>query len=514
MMSFDSLSLVARCIAVFGFVYLSFLVTYRLFFHPLRNYPGPLLAKVSDLYAGFFAVKMSLHLTTYSDLKKYGSVLRHGPNKLIFNSTAALQDIYNNEKVNKSRVYLLTVTSGKPSIFSMLDNRQHRNRRKIIGQAINDKALRAFEPTMTGQLDIFIQQLVTSASDSSPVNMTERCKRLGMDIVGLLAFGYALNLQTDTTNRHILPGLSVETYRFNCFMQCPLLKTLGLDRVIALLGYKAKMKFMNILQHMIKTRLSQPTHAKDDLYSVVAEHLDNTVDGIETSELWSEALFFFPAGGDTATTAMAALFFYLSRNPTPYKKLAAEIRNTFKHYEDIRGGQQLTSCRYLRACIDEALRISPPVAGTMWRETTEPVAIDRHVIPAGIQVGVNSYSLHHNKDYFPRPFEFDPDRWLVNDEATLSLMNSAFLPFSLGPRGCAGKSMAYLEIGLMLAKTIWLFDFEIAPGGLGTVGEGVPGSSGERERPNEFQLYDTFGSRHDGPNLIFRLRLNQSFWVV
>ncbi|KAI0097286.1 cytochrome P450 [Nemania sp. FL0031] len=508
-MIFDIINLLAGCTAVIGIIYFSFLAVYRVLFHPLKDYPGPFLAKVSDIYAGFFAVKMSLHLATYSDLKKYGPVLRHGSNKLIFNSATALQDIYSNEKVNKSRVYLLTVSSGKPSIFNMLDNRKHRNRRKIIGQAINGKALRAFEPTMAGQIDIFIQQLVVSSRNSSPINMTERCKRLGMDIVGLLAFGYALNLQTDPTNRYILPGLAVETYRFNCFMQCPSLKRLGLDRVIEVLGYKAKMKYTKNLDHMIKARLSELTHAKDDLYSVVAPHLDNTTDGIGTSELWSEALFFLPAGGDTITTAMSALFFYLSRNPSVYKKLATEIRSTFKDYEDIKGGQQLTGCRYLRACIDETLRISPPVAGTLWREPSEPVVIDGRVIPAGTQVGVNSYSLHHNEDYFTRPFEFDPDRWLVTDEVVLSRMNSAFFPFSLGSRGCTGKSMAYLEVGLMLAKTMWLFDFEIAPGNSGAVSEGAPGGARERERPNEFQLYDTFGSQHDGPNLVFHLRMDR-----
>ncbi|GAW19465.1 hypothetical protein ANO14919_089520 [Xylariales sp. No.14919] len=216
--------------------------------------------------------------------------------------------------------------------------------------------------------------------------------------------------------------------------------------------------------------------------------------------------------GDTTTTAISALFFYLSRNPTAYKRLAKEIRGTFRQYEHIRGGRQLTGCRYLRACIDETLRISPPASGSLWREPYNdgaPVVIDGHVIPPGTQVGVSAYALHHNEEYFTKPFDFDPDRWLVQDEAALSLMHSAFAPFSLGPRGCAGKSMAYLETGLVMAKTIWLFDFEIAPGKLGTVGEGVPGR-GERGRPSEFQLYDTFGSRHDGPYLVFHLRAGRS----
>ncbi|KAI0415028.1 cytochrome P450 [Xylaria grammica] len=503
----DATAIAAKYTAAIFLFWFFVLTTYRLFFHPLRNYPGPLFAKISDAYAGFFAVKMSLHLATYSDLKKYGPVVRHGPNKLVFNSATALRDIYNTEKTNKSRTYLLTIASGKPSVFSMLDKRNHRVRRRIMAQAVNDKAIRAFEPTMTEQIEIFIQQLLLSSRDSEPVNMTERCKWLGMDVVGHLAFGYALNLQTDPTNRFMIPGLAVSTYQFNSFMQWPLLKTLGLRHLLGITSTKDRLKYAKVLYHIIGNRLSEPVHAHNDLYSFVADHLENATDGIQTSELWSEAVFFFPAAGDTATTAISALFFYLSRNRMAYEKLAKEIRGTFKQYEHIRGGQQLTGCRYLRACIDETLRISPPASGSLWREPYNdgaPVVIDGHVIPPGTQVGVSAYALHHNEEYFTKPFDFDPDRWLVQDEVALSLMHSAFAPFSLGPRGCAGKSMAYLETGLVMAKTIWLFDFEIAPGKLGTVGEGVPGR-GERGRQGEFQLYDTFGSRHDGPYLVFHL---------
>jgi cytochrome P450 len=218
------------------------------------------------------------------------------------------------------------------------------------------------------------------------------------------------------------------------------------------------------------------------------------------------------------------LFFYLSHNAEAYQKLAKEIRGQFKEYKDIKGGQRLTSCRYLRACIDEALRVSPPVTGTLWREPydgSESVVIDGHVVPPGTQIGVNTYALHHNEAYFPRPFDFNPDRWLLdsankNDEAMLSRMQSAFCPFSVGGRACAGKAMAYLEASLVVAKTIWLFDFELAPGKVGQLGEGSgsPGIGHLRGRRDEFQLYDTFGSRHDGPNLIFRPRVGVALPVA
>ena len=85
-------------------------------------------------------------------------------------------------------------------------------------------------------------------------------------------------------------------------------------------------------------------------------------------------------------------------------------------------------------------------------------------------------------------------------------MHAAFTPFSLGTRGCAGKAMAYLEASLVMAKTLWHFDFETAPGEIGRVGAGVPGKKDGRGRVDEFQLYDAFTAAHDGPNLIFRLR--------
>ncbi|KAI0418237.1 cytochrome P450 [Xylaria grammica] len=512
--------ILVKYVALISLPCLALVVGYRLFLHPLRAYPGPVLARFSDVYAGFYALGMRLHLATYRDLNKYGPVMRHGPNKLVFNSPRALQDIYNNERVTKSHVYELTVTSGKPSIFNAIDRQKHREKRRLIGQAITDKAMRSFEPTMLDQIDVFIEQIQLASSSmsgtegSQPVNITDLTKRLGADIVGHLAFGYALNMQTDPVYRFVLRGLAVGSYQNNTFMQFPMLKRLGLHNLVTILGgYASRMKYKDMLQKMITSRLSQEKHAQNDLYSFVVDHLDldGSKNGVKTSELWSEALFFFPAGGDTTTTAMSALFFYLAHYRDVYDKLAAEIRQTFNSEVSIRGGSQLSSCRYLRACIDEALRISPPVSGTLWRELyfdeleKGPFLVDGHVIPPGTQVGVSIYALHHNEQYFDDPFTFRPDRWLTEDREALNRMTSAFSPFSLGARGCAGKSMAYLEASLVMAKTLWRFDFTLASGKLGQVGM-AGGHRGRRYSAVEFQLHDTFGSRHDGPHLVFHAR--------
>ena len=159
--------------------------------------------------------------------------------------------------------------------------------------------------------------------------------------------------------------------------------------------------------------------------------------------------------------------------------------------------------------------MSPPTSTTLWREqdrkdtSPEPIVVDGVVIPKGTMVGVNVYAINHNKDVFPDPFAYKPERWLEDggfDEATKRRMNETFSPFSVGPRGCAGKAMAYLEVSLVLAKAIWYFDFERAPGELGAIGGGKSGDKRGRYRTGESQLEDIFSSRHDGPYLMFRPR--------
>ncbi|KAK8113576.1 cytochrome P450 [Apiospora sp. TS-2023a] len=491
-------------------------VVYRNYLHPLSRYPGPALARFSDAYAGFYTFYGDLHLRTYLDLQRYGPVLRSGPNKLVFKSIEALQGnvmlpieyIYNNDRITKSHVYGLTVASGKPSLFNVIDKRRHREKRRLIGHAISDKSLRAFEPTLIDQIDIFLQQLLLASRQRKSVEVSERSKHLGMDIVGLLSFGYPLQMLTTSDNHFIMRGLKIGAFQANAFMQWPLLKKLGVQHLMVYLGKKQRVQYLRALQNMISTRLAQGRHAKQDLFSFAADYVGNSPENeIGTSELFGEALFFFPAGkaGDTTSTAIAALFFYLSRNPEVYKKLAQEIRSAFRSGSEIRSGPLLQSCRYLRACIDEALRITPPVAGTLWREPYaneyqggESFVVDGHVIPPGTQVGVSIYAIHHEEAYFPKPLLFRPERWVESDAETLKRMNLAFCPFSLGSRGCAGKSI--------VAKTLWYFDFKIAVGEIGRSGEGSVGRTDGRGRVDEFQTWDSFGSTHLGPNLVFEPR--------
>ena len=212
---------------------------------------------------------------------------------------------------------------------------------------------------------------------------------------------------------------------------------------------------------------------------------------------------------------MAATLFYLVRNTHALKRVTEEIRSKFTDVEEIVHGATLGSCTYLRACIDEAMRLSPSVGGILPREVQHGgITIDGETLPPGTVVGTPHYAVHHNEAYFPSPFGYSPERWLVGEvnslngqtttEDSAALAQSAFCPFSVGPRGCIGKGLAYVEMTATLARTMYLYDLRRAVG-IVDPGEGRKDLEWGRHRETEFQLVDTFTSAKNGPMVEFRL---------
>lgn len=232
--------------------------------------------------------------------------------------------------------------------------------------------------------------------------------------------------------------------------------------------------------------------------------------GYAQQELFAESDLLVVAGADTTSTTFAAMFFYLIKNPRVYGILAGEIRNTFKATEDIHAGPQLNFCRYLRAFINEALRMNPPVPGDLNREALAGgMTIDGHFVREGTNVGVSSHSLHRNEDIFADPAVFRPERWIPDEKSgvtveSVAASEAAFAPFSIGPRGCPGKTLAYLEMSIVMAKVLYLSDVQAVEGD--DLGAGMAHLIWGRRNKANFQTKNTFVSVREGPMARFRSR--------
>jgi len=220
------------------------------------------------------------------------------------------------------------------------------------------------------------------------------------------------------------------------------------------------------------------------------------------------------AGFDTTATSISACIFYLSEYSAVYEKASEEVRTQFSSIRDIGSKPAINRCTYLRACLTESIRMSPAISAAPTREVEAGgITIDGYSLPPGCDVGTGIYAIHHNRRYYPDPFTFRPERWIVGDvadglscSADVDVAYSAFMAFGKGSRTCIGRPLAMQESITCIAMILYLFDFRKAKGDTGDIGGGAVGAEFGRHRPLEFQLTDHITAVCDGPMLQFRKR--------
>ncbi|KUJ20673.1 cytochrome P450 [Mollisia scopiformis] len=472
--------------------YLATLVIYRVFFHPLAKYPGPFIAKVTDLYSVYHAWKADRHIDFQRCHQKYGNVFRYGPNRLSFNTQTALQTI-NSAKANtrKADFYKSLITPTGPSILSAISDDVHARKKRVLSQCFSDRAMKSAEDYTLFHIRKFCEKLATS---TEAVDMSKWTTYLTGDVLGELCFGSSFNMLTETKNRFLMDLINL-TARFAlvCGSTIPLQHT-PIPKLFFsdLLAGRLEFRSYALAQATERTKIKDSERRDFYHYLMEAKNPD-TNERFDEREIWSEAGNLIVAGTDTTSTTLASTFFYFTRNPDVLERAKKEVREVFKDcdIEDIRTGEKLSSCKYLRACLDESMRMSPPLPGILARVVLPGgIMINSHVIPAGVEVGVAPYALHHNEQYHKDSFVYNPERFL--DKGIVE----GWAPFSYGPRACIGKAMAYMEMMCTMARVLKMFDLK----GVGSLGERVDGMGGKAE---EYRIEDFFVCHKFGPMVEF-----------
>ena len=225
------------------------------------------------------------------------------------------------------------------------------------------------------------------------------------------------------------------------------------------------------------------------------------------------------SGSHTPSTALVGTFFFLANYPKVLAELTQVVRSTFSHLEEIRSDNFMTAeCqpayKLVKACLDEAMRMAPPVPTTLPRQVLKGgVTVAGRHFPEGIDIATPSFTLHMNEDYYPDPFTYNPHRFLQDKTQSTEAYEralSAFAPFSIGPRSCIGRGLAYIELTLALARTVWIYDFVYVGGGRETRLDNIKlvEQLGGGKQPIMYSIDDhhtAFASR-DGPNIKFICR--------
>lgn len=257
-----------------------------------------------------------------------------------------------------------------------------------------------------------------------------------------------------------------------------------------------------------------PNRERQDMFHFLLEAIDPDTKQPafqDRRHLLAETRLLVVAGTDTTSEALCALLFYLAHNPEALAKAVSEVRSTFSSPSEIVYGPTLSRCKYLRACVDEVLRLSNPAPSELPREVLSGgITIDGSHYPAGTIVGCSSWSMGRNESVYGDAHTYRPERWIPttgaedeDSEARVRTIKKAFHPFSIGPFNCVGQNLAILELLLVSAKVMWSLDFRLAP----VQGSGRNPQTTEDDRNhNHFEVKDVYLCLKDGPELQFRPR--------
>lgn len=112
----------------------------------------------------------------------------------------------------------------------------------------------------------------------------------------------------------------------------------------------------------------------------------DTGEHFSDQELLGESIVLFVAGSDTTSTALLTTLWHLLRHKKAHETVTKEVRLAFGCIDDITY-QEAQHLSYLRAVIEESLRIFPPNSGFIPRQvlaSEQPFVLHDVALPPGV----------------------------------------------------------------------------------------------------------------------------------
>ena len=145
-----------------------------------------------------------------------------------------------------------------------------------------------------------------------------------------------------------------------------------------------------------------------DMLSMLLAARDEDGAALTEDELVGHTGVTFAAGHETSTNALAWTLLLLSQHPDVLGDLTHELDAA------LRGApptvDDLARLPLLDAVVKESMRILPPVP-LHPRIVGEDHELGGHFFPAGSELFLSIFHMHHDPRTFPRPRSFDPRRW-------------------------------------------------------------------------------------------------------
>src|SRR6202047_2334840 len=334
----------------------------------------------------------------------------------------------------------------------------HRQQRKLIQPVFHHGNLKDIAVIMRERA----RHTAESGGAGQTLNLNQEMHALPLTIAGEALFGTEVGERTDRVSE--LMETVMETFFLFMSPLASFFEFFGHPKLKR--AAKARRELSTIVQTMINERRKTNQTRKDLLTLLFAAQDPETGLGMSDEQLRDEVMTLFLAGHETTANALAWTIYLLTQHPDIAQRLAAEVcpvgmRSCASAADDLESELGIKDDDLLSRVIRESLRLYPPV-WAIGRRATQGLRIGGTEVPKGAIVLACQWALHRSDKYFSNPIQFDPDRWMSDDQRALP--KYAFFPFGGGPRSCIGEGFAWMELRIVLVEILRRWRFEIVPG--------------------------------------------------
>ncbi|KAF2661049.1 cytochrome P450 ClCP1 [Lophiostoma macrostomum CBS 122681] len=450
-------------------LYLVARALYNLFFHPLKSHPGPILWKISRVPLLFNMMLGILPYRVKEFHDRYGPVVRVAPDELSF--LDGWKDIYALRYLDRPPQWRLVLPGINADDLISAVSSTHARFRKALAAAFSPQAVKKQEPTIVAYIDLLMDKLRAlslqgTRDEPAVINLVEWISYAAFDLTSDLGWGRPL--QCLENGKYQTWMIAITQYQASLvavvLKYYPPLHRL-VDYITPNHILEALHTIMSIARGHVNHRLALKEKRMDIIGSILAHNKTSKDRELSYAEMLSNSTLLVLGGSGPTMTAMTGTLHYMLARPICLDRACVEVRSAFASDSEITGATTETLL-YLDAVIKEGLRMCPPFPDSLRRVVRKDGAeIAGTYVPEGTVVSCAPWSTMQSAIIFNEPQQFLPERWIeTHDERFSSDCRDSYYPFSLGPRNCPGQHLAMLEMRILLAKLLFLFDLKLAKG--------------------------------------------------